>query len=224
MTIMRCAVGLSLSVWSLAASWQAAAQSPPAPIESPRWNYEIRGGYLRPDLDQFATFYGDREETYYGLAGSYRFLDWLEVGGEYGQMQAEGVGFLTSSQQLGGTVKYRLNPVHVFTNFIFQRTPRQRVVPYLGAGATVAAYEQEVESQPDRDGRTDIGYSVRAGVRFALASHGPMTSPSYAGSRYWRGYLIVEAQHMTFEVDDVDLGGDAYVLGFRMEFDMGSAR
>jgi opacity protein-like surface antigen len=194
-------------------------------IASPRWSYELRGGYIEPDLDDFETFYGDDTETYYGLAGSYRFRDWLELGGELSHMKADGVGFLTTSQQLGGNVEYRLNPVQVFANFIFQGQPRQRVVPYVGIGLTSVVYKQKIEQQPDRDGHTDLGYTARVGLRFMVAAQGPMTGePIRVESPYWRTYIFLEAQHLSAEVDNdfqtIDLGGDAYMLGFRMEFDM----
>ncbi len=133
-------------------------------------------------------------------------------------MKETGVGFLTETGTLGGSVKYRLDPLHVFANWIFQSDPMQRVVPYFGAGLLVMRYEQEVELQPDIEGRTDLGWSARAGVRFRVASHGPLRVTS-DGSPYWRSFVFLEAQRMSAETDSVDLGGDAVVLGFRMEFD-----
>lgn len=198
-------------------------------IESPRWTYELRGGILEPDLDQFETFYGDDNESYFALAGSYRFRDWLEVGGELGHMSADGVGFLTQSQQLGGDVEYTLNPVQIYANFIFQGAPGRRVVPYAGIGLVSAMYEQEVAQQEDREGRSDLGYSARVGVRFRIATHGPLEPSTVRyGSLYWRAFLFLEAQYVSAEIDNdietIDLGGDAYLLGFRMEFDFDRRR
>jgi opacity protein-like surface antigen len=208
---------LSLA-FSLAASVLAThgvrAQEPA--VESPRWTYEIRGVYFEPDLELFETFYGDSSDTYLGLAGTYRLRDRLELGAEYGFMNETGVGLLTESGTLGGNVELRLNPLHVFANAIFQRTIEQRVVPYAGAGLLVMRYEQKVDFQPDIEGRTDVGWSARAGVRFRVKTHGPARMSS--GSPYWRAFVFLEAQHMSAEVDDVDLGGDAVVVGFRMEF------
>jgi hypothetical protein len=93
------------------------------------------------------------------------------------------------------------------------------VVPYVGAGLLVMRYEQQVELQPDTEGRSDLGWSARAGVRFRIASHGPQRMAS-SGSPYWRSYIFLEAQEMSAESDGVELGGDAVVLGFRMEFDL----
>jgi len=198
---------------------QAAAQSEGSPLESPRWTYEFRAGTYTPDLPLFDIFYGDASEGYYGLAGSYRLRDWLELGGEYGHMTAKGVGLLTESQALGGTVEYRLNPIHIFANFILQRSVAQRVVPYIGIGLAVATYDQDVDLQGSREGRTDAGHSARIGVRFRLGTHGPASTSDFGGSPFWRSFLFLEAQTISTEVDGVELGGDAYSLGFRMEFD-----
>ena len=208
-----------ITVLLLAASWQAAAQVEAESNESPGWSYEIRAGYIDPDLDLFETFYGDDRESYYGLTGSYRFRSWLEVGGEYSQMRAKGVGILTTSQALGGSVEYRLNPAQIYSNFIFQRSSSQRVVPYVGLGLTVAKYEQDVELQGSSEGTTDLSLSARFGVRFLLISRGLMTSSAASGNRRSRSFLFLEAQHISAEVDDIDLGGEAYTLGVRMEFD-----
>jgi opacity protein-like surface antigen len=189
-------------------------------IESPRWSYEFRAGEYAPDLDLFETFYGDDREDYYGMAFSYRFDDWLEVGGELSQMRASGVGVLTNSQTLGGSVKYRLNPIQVYSNVIFQRDAMQRVVPYLGLGLTVARYDQEVDLQGSSSGYTDLGYTARAGIRFRIATRQTARSMATSGSSYWRSFIFLEAQHISTEIDDIELGGEAYLLGFRMEFDL----
>ena len=187
-------------------------------LDSPRWTYEVRGIYFEPDLAQFSTFYGDSHATYWGLAGTYRLLDRLELGGEYSLMKERGVGVLSDSGTLGGSVDYRVDSFHVFANWIFQSEPTQRVVPYVGAGLLLMRYEEAVELQPTIEGRTDPGWSARAGVRFQIASVGPVARSASSESSYWRSYMFVEAQHMSAKVDGQNLGGNAFVLGFRMEF------
>ena len=211
----RITLALSLVACVLAARGARAQESA---VESPRWTYELRGAYFKPDLEQFATFYGDDTDSLLGIAGTYRLRDWLELGGEYGWMEETGVGLLTETGTLGGTVELRLNPAQVFANVIFQRAIDQRVVPYVGAGLMVMRYEQKVDFQDDIEGRTDAGWSARAGVRFLIKTHEPTRRS--AGDPYWRALAFVEAQHMSAEVDDVDLGGNAVVIGFRMEFDL----
>jgi opacity protein-like surface antigen len=211
----RITLALSLVACVLAARGARAQESA---VESPRWTYELRGAYFEPDLEQFATFYGDDTDSLLGIAGTYRLREWLELGGEYGWMEETGVGLLTETGTLGGTVELRLNPAQVFANVIFQRAIDQRVVPYVGAGFMVMRYEQKVDFQDDIEGRTDAGWSARAGVRFLIKTHEPTRRS--AGDPYWRALAFVEAQHMSAEVDDVDLGGNAVVIGFRMEFDL----
>jgi hypothetical protein len=196
---------------------QVSAQATGA-LDSPRWTYEVRGIYFEPDLPQFSTFYGSSHSTFWGLAGSYRLLDQLELGGEYSLMKERGVGVLSNNGSLGGSVDYRVDALHVFANWIFQGEPTQRVVPYVGAGLLVMRYEQSVELQPTIEGRTDPGWSARAGVRFQVASVGPVARSASDESSYWRAYMFLEGQHMSAKVDGQNLGGNAVVVGFRMEF------
>jgi outer membrane protein W len=213
--MLRLARFVSVLALGLLAATHASAQGA---LDNPRWSYEIRGIYFEPDLAQFSTFYGESHSTYFGLAGTYRLLDRLELGGEYGLMKERGVGVLSDTGALGGSVKYRLDSFHVFANWIFQGAPTQRVVPYVGAGLLAMRYEQSIEQQPKVEGRTDPGWSARAGVRFQIASVGPVQRAASSESSYWRSYMFVEAQHMSAKVDGQNLGGDAFVLGFRMEF------
>ena len=55
-------------------------------------------------------------------------------------------------------------------------------------------------------------------MRFQIASVGPVPQRGSSESSYWRSYLFVEAQHMSAKIDGQNLGGNAFVLGFRMEF------
>jgi hypothetical protein len=207
---------VAVLVLGLLVTTRASAQG--ASSDSPSWTYELRGIYFRPDLPQFSTFYGDSHAAYFGIAGSYRLRDQLELGGEYSLMKEHGVGVLSNSGALGGSVEYRVDSFHVFANWIFQNEPTQRIVPYLGGGLLVMRYEQAVDLQPTIEGRTNPGWSARAGLRFQIASVGPVPRSGSTESSYWRSYLFVEAQHMSAKVDGQNLGGNAFVLGFRMEF------
>ena len=210
---------LARFVWPFAVALLCTARASAQALDSPRWTYEIRGVFFRPDLDDFSTFYGDNHSRYFGIAGTYRFGDRLELGGEYGLMNERGVGVLSGTGALGGSVEYRADSFDVFANMIFQSEPTQLVVPYVGAGLVVMRYRQEVELQPTIEGRTDLGWSARAGVRFHVASHGPAAGSMSEESPYWRSYVFLEVQRTSAKVDAVNLGGDAVVLGFRMEFD-----
>lgn len=219
-----CALAVATALTGVAGAQETTSPTGPASAQetssltSPRWAYEIRGGEFEPELERFADFYGDPDDGYFSLAVSYRFRDWLELGGELGQMRDTGLGVLTSTLEPGGSVEYRLRPVQIYAHFIYQRERQQRFVPYFGLGIAVAGYQQEVDQQPDIDGRTDTGYSARLGLRTLLSSYGPVPSRT-DGSPYWRAFLVLEVQSLTAEVEDVDLGGQAWELGFRMEFD-----
>ena len=89
----------------------------------------------------------------------------------------------------------------------------EQVVLITGAGLLVMRYEQAVDLQPTIEGRTDPGWSARGGVRFQIAS-----ASGSAQSSNWHSYMFVEAQHMSAKVDGENLGGNAFVVGFRMEF------
>ena len=98
-----------------------------------------------------------------------------------------------------------------------KRSPRTEIA---GLGLTVAEYKQDVELQGSNEGTTDLGLSVRVGVRFLLMTRGATTSSAAAGNAKWSSFLFLEAQRISAEIDDIDLGGEAYTLGFRMEFDL----
>jgi hypothetical protein len=211
----------TLALWAaFLVAGSAMAQNDAQSPASPRWMYELRAGRYYPDLDRFNVFYGNDNEAYYGLAASFRPNEWFEVGGEYGHMHANGVGLLTVSQMLGGSVEYRLNPAQIFANFIYQRSSAQRVVPYVGLGLVVARYEQEVNLQGTSSGRTDLGHSVRLGVRFLVASRPRAAQSGRTGGSRWRSFVFIEGQELSAKADSIELGGRAYSLGFRMEFEL----
>ena len=188
------------------------------PKTDPHWNFEIKGGYFFPDLPDYETFYGDDKDFYFALASSYRFRNWLEFGGEIGHMSDSGVGIQPGSGQLGGKVRYTLIPVHAFVNFMYQRNYSQWLVPYIGAGLSVAYYNQDIDQQPDRNGLTDVGGMARAGIRLFVNPLDPSTAARASKGVLQRSYLFLEAQYFTTEVDNTDLGGKVYLLGFRLEF------
>ena len=124
---------------------------------------------------------------------------------------------LTDSGALGGSVEYRLDSFHVFANWIIQHDPTQRVVPYLGAGLLVmAANRPSTCSRRSRDARISVGGP--RGRAFPHRVGGTRATEPLDGELYWRSYMFVEAQRMSAKVDGQNLGGDAFVLGFRMEF------
>ncbi len=218
MTTRRRLVKLALLLLA-ASTTSVAAQENETAITSPRWMLELKAGRFEPDLDGYQRFYGDDEARYRSVEFAYRFRRWLEVGGGLAHMRDKGVGLLSISGALGAEVTYTLMPVHAFVNVRGEFNQDQLFVPYVGIGVTRSYYKQKIELQPDRTGTSDLGTIVRAGVQLSLLRLGAVP-----GSQVQRSYLFVEAQRFTTEVDDIDLGGDVFLLGFRFEFGEDSAR
>jgi hypothetical protein len=182
------------------------------------WAFELKFGVFEPDLPLYETFYGNSSVQYLAAAFAYQFKDWLELGGELGYMRDSGQGLQISNNQLGGHVKYTLVPAHVFVNFLGRFNETQLFIPYAGAGLTTAFYKQDVESQPNRAGRTDLGFNARVGVQLSLDALVKSTARPVNSSVWFNSYLFLEAQWFTTEVDQQDLGGVAYLGGLRLEF------
>lgn len=224
-------IGLAMSVKSLAfvlltlllLSAGAAIASDNEVNESrykaPRWSLELKGGRFEPDLELYETFYGSDKSTYWAVDAAYRFASWVELGAELGYSNDKGQGFLPNNGQLGGQVEYTLVPLTVYVNLRYDRSPDQLFVPYIGAGLVTAWYRQRIDSQSDREGRTDVGAAARAGVQLLLNRIDQRGAASLNGSRRFKAFLFLEAQTFTAEIDDIDLGGDVYLLGLRFEFD-----
>src|SRR5690606_16243865 len=129
------------------------SDSPPARRSSPRWMYEIKGGYAYPDLADYASTYGDDRDTVFAIAGAYRVRDWLEVGARIGYRRDDGLGRSVDGSEIPDAVRLEVLPVHALADFIFERRNR-RFTPYAGLGFGWALYRQEVVLQEGVDGRS----------------------------------------------------------------------
>jgi outer membrane protein W len=174
---------------------------------------ELKAGRLTPTLDEYEQFYGDDDTGLYGVAFGYRFSPWLELDAETQYMHDNGAGRLPSTGGLGAPVEYTLWPVHVFAKFRLEREANQLFVPYLGIGIARAYYKQEIDLQGERDGKTGTGPSLRVGVEISMNR----VDPTGETGALKRTYLFIEAQQFEATVDDIDLGGDALLIGFRFE-------
>jgi hypothetical protein len=192
-----------------------------APGDLAPWLFEIRGGWFEPDLELYKEFYEDSGALYFSGIMGYRFKHWLELDGELAYFHDEGVGVQPANGAKGGQVKYKLMPVHVFVKFRGEFSEPQILVPYGGVGITTAFYKQEIVSQGEVKGRTDLGYNARFGVELNLNRLDARAAKRARDQFLTRSYLYLEAQYFSTEVDGVDLGGIAYMLGLRMEFDFG---
>jgi opacity protein-like surface antigen len=186
---------------------------------APRWALEFKGGRYKPDLERYEEFYGSDTNTFLAIGGAWRVNNWFELGGELGYSKDRGVGLLANSGETGGNVKYTLMPLQLFANFRYDRSLNQLFVPYAGIGLVTAWYRQEIDQQPDRKGRTDVGGSARVGLQLLLNRLDKGSAQYLRGDRRLRSYLFLEGQYFSTKVDGIDLGGEVFLLGLRMEFD-----
>jgi opacity protein-like surface antigen len=216
---------LAVSLWSVSAvTWsadQAAvdAKEETAAYAAPRWALEFKGGKYKPDLERYKEFYGSDTNTFLAIGGAWRVNNWFELGGELGYSKDRGVGLLQNSGETGGSVKYTLMPLQLFANFRYDRSLNQLFVPYAGIGVVTAWYRQEIDQQSDRKGRTDVGGSARVGLQLLLNRLDKGSAQYLRGDRRLRSYLFLEGQYFSTKVDGIDLGGEVFLLGLRMEFD-----
>jgi opacity protein-like surface antigen len=186
---------------------------------APHWALEFKGGKFKPDLELYEEFYGDDDNTMWAITGAYRFTNWLELGAELGYAKDKGVGFLPNAGAQGGEVEYTLMPFQVFLNFRYDRSLNQLFVPYAGIGIATAWYKQDIDEQSGREGRSDAGPAARVGVQWLLNRADKRGATYVRGDRRMRTFLFLEGQVFKTEVDDIDLGGEAYFLGLRFEWD-----
>ncbi len=69
-----------------------------------------------------------------------------------------------------------------------------------------------------REGSSDIGGAARAGLQLSLNRLTPGTVTYSHGNQLLKSYVFLEAQYFSTKKDGTDLGGDAYLLGLRLEF------
>ena len=197
----------------------AGKQAQIRPYVAPHWVFEFKGGLYYPDLNDYETYYGDDNSTIWALAGAYKITNWLEVGAELGYTNAEGVGSLPNNGILGGDVDYTLMPLQIFLNLQYEASADQLFVPYAGVGIATAWYKQEISQQSDVTGRSDVGGAARVGVRLQITNSDRRGANYLSGDRRLQTYVFLEGQIFSTEVDGVDLGGENYLLGLRLEFD-----
>jgi hypothetical protein len=212
---MRISIILSFAFFALLTGQQVFAQN--QSVAAP-WVFEIKGGEFKPDLELYEEFYGSDTTTYLAATVAYRPSDWWEIGGELGYMHDSGVGILAGNQTLGGSVRYKLVPVNLYVSAFGKFVPDQWVVPYAGVGVTTAWYKQSIDAQPNRSGRTDLGYNAKAGLQLLLNGIDKNTAQRAAQGGLINTYLFIEGQYFSTKVDGIDLGGLTYLLGLRLEF------
>lgn len=192
--------------------WQAGK-----PASKPHWTFEIKGGDFEPELEDWETFYGDEKTDQLGLALGYKFLRQVELGLAVDYIQDEGVGFLPSSEDLGGEVDHQMYPAHLYVLLRGIFSENQWIVPYIGGGMTRVYYRQKVDNQSSVRGKTD-GDHVRAGLQILLDWLDWGNAAGFEEESVENTYLVVEAVSFSAEVDGIELGGESMQVGFVFEF------
>ena len=78
-----------------------------------------------------------------------------------------------------------------------------------------------MDLQPDVDGRTDLGGLARVGWRWRFATSGSRESAARRRDAiFTRSFVLIEAEHFEAEADGIELGGTAYHVGVRFEFEL----
>jgi hypothetical protein len=134
---------------------------------APHWSLEIKSGRFEPELEEWATFYGDEDTSQFGFALAYKVLRWAETGIAIDRVHDEGVGTLPLNNMLGGEVDFQMYPVHLYVLLRGVFFENQWVVPYVGGGGTRVYYRQEIDNQSSVRGKVD-GTHVRFGLQILL--------------------------------------------------------
>ena len=208
LAILLCCIGLS--------AWLPAIAD--EPTASPRWSFEFKGGRFHPQPPDWKRYYGSDSMNHFAMALGYMPLRALELGAELGYAYDEGQGLLPSSGTLGGDVKYTLVPAHIYIILRGVFTEGQWLIPYAGGGWTRAYYKQEVVAQQEHKGHAD-GWNARAGLQLLLNPLDPGSAKNIKkayGVDYT--YLTLEVQKFSTTIKGMELGGNSYLLGVRVEY------
>ena len=201
-----------------------------AATERPHWSFELKGGVVFPEADQWSRFYGTSYLGEYGAALSYKVLRQVEIGVEGSYAKGTGRGQQPLHEQAaGGTldgtgeVSYQQVPLNLFVLARGVFYEEQWLVPYAGAGYTRFFYRQRVKGQEKTEGSVN-GYHARAGVQLLLDRLEPESAENaLLDFGVHNTYLFVEGRYLNAEVDtvpsgSVNLGGTSALGGFLVEF------
>lgn len=185
--------------------------------ETANWSFEFKGGRFESAEEQWSDFYGDDRFSAYALGLGYKVFRQFEVGVEAGYLSDQGQGLAPGHGVLAGNVKYRLYPAHVQLTLRGIFHPDQWLVPYVGAGLSRLSYRIETDRQSDISGTTD-GYQYRAGLQLLLDNLDPSAAADLASAGIANTYFFLEAQRTEARLAGTELGGTAFLGGFRFEF------
>ncbi len=186
--------------------------------DTPNWSFEFKGGNFHSAEEQWGDFYGDDQFRAYALAAGYKLTRQLEIGIETGYQNDDGKGLAPTHGVLAGDVRYTLYPVHLQLTARGIFTPDQWLVPYVGAAWSRFHYRVETEQQPDVSGSLG-GHQYRSGLQLLLDKLDRTTANDLErNTGIVNTYFFLEAQRTEVNINDIDLGGTAYLGGLLFEF------
>ncbi len=207
----------------------AAAYAEAPAAERPHWSLEVKGGTFAPDIDNWATYYGERSTGQFEGSLAYKILRQVEAGVAVGRIRDGGQGraplhtAATGTTIYGGHINYQLFPVNVFIVLRGIFTENQWVVPYAGGGWTRMYYKEDFSAQPTIRGYAD-GYHARAGLQFLLDALDERAATNMLGDYgVFHTYFFIEAQRTRAMInavtgESINLGGTSWLGGLLFEF------
>ncbi len=186
-------------------------------LNTPRWSFELKGGYFEPALERWAEFYGEDRMSQFNLLLAYKLTRFLDIGFETGYRRDSGKGYLEVSSTLGGEVDYENYPVGLFAVIRGVFSEDQWLVPYMGGGFGRIYYKTAIEYQDSVRGAVN-GYNARVGVQLLLdVFDKSLANSSRKDYGLHNTYLTLEIQKSRVR-GSVDLGGSHYLAGLLFEF------
>ncbi|HEX5057534.1 MAG TPA: MXAN_2562 family outer membrane beta-barrel protein [Gammaproteobacteria bacterium] len=207
----------AMSALPAAAQEEGAAQtSPDVNLNHSHWSAEVRTGRFEPELEEWATYYGDTKADVLGLSLAWKFLRQVEVGLAIDYIEDKGVGTLPNGA-FGGEVDFHMYPAHLYVMLRGVFFENQWVVPYAGGGLSRVYYRQEIDNQSSVRGHAD-GDHTRYGLQFLLDGIDPGNAAGFEEEGVENTYLFIEKLSYSAELQGVELGGDSTMFGLLFEF------
>lgn len=218
-TLRSAVLALSTVLAAGAVAPAATAQEQAAP-PPPKWSVELKGGRFTPEVDNWATYYGDDDTSAFAATIGRKLWRQLEVGAELTYGSDRGQGDLPLNGTRGGEVLYEFAPIQAYVLLRGIFSERQWLVPFVGAGVGQLYYRQHVSNGDDSEGHTSY-HVARAGVQLLLDRLSPNSAANLqSGYGIDNTYLLVDFQRSQAEVDATpwDLGGESWLVGLLFEY------
>lgn len=205
-------------VLALSLAVNAATVNADADVQASGWSVAVRGGAFFPDFPEWKTFYGRDQVPQFGATVGRRFarIFALELDADY--MGERGEGYLPLNDRKGGKVLHEQATLSLGAAIYGQFSPRQVLVPYVGAGYSHLFYQQSVQGGQQSRGGADGAYA-RAGIAWLVDRLDPSGASSLR--RRWgiqHTYLYLDYRYLEIEKNDIDLGGATVSLGVRLDY------